>query len=494
MDAAANIGTVARGVASPRACSRSQTSLNPHDSNDVGPQSDVAADADAGSRAATATADTGRRADGRRNASRLGLDPGQADELEEGDTEVTEQAKRQQSRAWVLRFDAPISLTRERFVEAFGRSTRVIGRVMLSTKRTERHPEGYRHIHAVIQSRTKSPIKRGTVWTQVYRLLGWNEDEDSGEERPSVYCEKPRHGITPCIDYTIKTEKRNREGDLLESAVDEPWGNCAPEDFHGYSHTAVTADDLRRMVLEEGRTKREILDDPDTAEYIARHGRYLEDLIAQRLENQFRQTERPVRTLYVYGASNTGKSTAVQEWIRRQGYGPLDVFRVASWKRDPFGDYAGEPVLLIDDLRLNASLASCDFQTWLQLLDRFPVRLPARYHDIWAGYRLVAITSNLSPDEQLQAIAAITSNDADHDAFLRRLTCILQVDAKGVLADRTTEFHSAPQPDRRLTPNDISRLWNRHTQVDAWRQDSFDTDGLPDPFAENGTMPKEAKA
>ena len=133
-------------------------------------------------------------------------------------TAITRAAKNVQSRQWMIRCDAPTWLTEEDLLDAFGEKCRVIGRVMMSERSTEDHPCGYRHLHAVIQDRKKAPIRQSTIWNAIRKMLRWKDSEHDGKQ-PSIYSDKPRHGINHAIDYSVKAEKTDEHGNVLEKAL-----------------------------------------------------------------------------------------------------------------------------------------------------------------------------------------------------------------------------------------------------------------------------------
>ena len=290
--------------------------------------------------------------------------------------------KDESSTIWIVRFDAPECLTKETFLGTFGDTMRVAGRVMLSKASTKAHPNGYRHMHAVVEARVnakgrKSPIRKSRIWNAISKMLG----EKKGQPPSSRYICKPLHGVTAAVDYCLKGEKRDEKGNLHETAVSEVWANCDKRDFSHYGENAKTLEDLRCEVLIAGTPRRELYANPEWTTILASRSRYVDDLYAQRMEDQFAHDDREVKTVYLYGPSSTGKTTAVSEWLASEGFSEVDgIARCGSFIRGPFDNYEGQPVLLIEDLRITEDvLKQVPFDTWLGILDTKPVLLPARY-------------------------------------------------------------------------------------------------------------------
>lgn len=80
----------------------------------------------------------------------------------------------------------------------------------------------------------------------------------------------------------------------------------------------------------------------------------------------------------------------------------------------PFDGYNGEDIILFDEYR--SSLPIGDF---LQYLDCYPCRLPARYHDKVACYTKIFIISNISLDKQYQNIQI--EQPQTYNALIRRI-------------------------------------------------------------------------
>ena len=94
-------------------------------------------------------------------------------------------------------------------------------------------------------------------------------------------------------------------------------------------------------------------------------------------------------------------------------YGYSNVYKITNYEH-PFDGYNGEDIILFDEYR--SSLPIGDF---LQYLDCYPCRLPARYHDKVACYTKVFIISNISLDKQYQNIQ--NEQPQTYNALIRRI-------------------------------------------------------------------------
>lgn len=93
-----------------------------------------------------------------------------------------------------------------------------------------------------------------------------------------------------------------------------------------------------------------------------------------------------------------------------------DIFRVSNYEH-PFDDYEGQPVLVLDEF--NSQL---QFQLMLNILDRYPCKLPCRYRDAWAGWTEVWIVSNKSLPQQYEGV-----DEQIRPALDRRISEVLKM-------------------------------------------------------------------
>jgi hypothetical protein len=117
---------------------------------------------------------------------------------------------------------------------------------------------------------------------------------------------------------------------------------------------------------------------------------------------------RDVAVEYWFGATGTGKTRSV---MSTHDIG--DIYRISDYK-NPFDGYAGQSVLVLDEYRSSLSISLL-----LNILDGYPLDLPARYSNKTAMYNKVYVISNMDlrrqyPHEQYREMET-------WDALLRRI-------------------------------------------------------------------------
>lgn len=126
------------------------------------------------------------------------------------------------------------------------------------------------------------------------------------------------------------------------------------------------------------------------------------------LEEKYRKEFRLLQVTYIWGKAGLGKTRGIMD-----KYGYENVFRVTDYDK-PFDGYAGEDVLLMDEFR-----SSLPFSLTLNVLDGYPLMLPARYSKRVACYTKVFIVSNIPLEKQYPNIRL--EEPDSYDAFLRRI-------------------------------------------------------------------------
>lgn len=151
------------------------------------------------------------------------------------------------------------------------------------------------------------------------------------------------------------------------------------------------------------------------AEIIKKHPSYatktssLEQARQTVLEEKFKNVRREVETFYIYGDTGTGKTRSIMD-----KYGYSNVYKITNYEH-PFDGYGGEDIIIFDEYR--SSLPIGDF---LQYLDCYPCRLPARYHDKVACYTKIFIISNIPLNQQYKNIQI--EQPQTYNALIRRIS------------------------------------------------------------------------
>lgn len=117
---------------------------------------------------------------------------------------------------------------------------------------------------------------------------------------------------------------------------------------------------------------------------------------------------RDVKVIYLAGESRSGKTSFVYDQ-----HGFKNMYRINDYKH-PFDAYGFEDVLVLDEFRGQLPLS-----LMLNLLEGYPLNLPARYENKWAGYNTVYIISNRKIEEQYTDIQII--DPESYNAFVKRI-------------------------------------------------------------------------
>lgn len=187
----------------------------------------------------------------------------------------------------------------------------------------------------------------------------------------------------------------------------------------------------------DGTISKEEVEKRLTGSQYARYHSQIEAVWAKRLENlaaefhkKMREEGRTIESIWIFGASETGKSSLAKEIVRKQGR----PYFVAGSNKDRFQNYQSEPSIWIDELRPT----DFDFSQLLRLLDPYgeAIMAPARYHDKALACDLVVISTVYSPFEfHKEAFKFEKRNDAESVwQLIRRLSVIIEMDAYTIKA------------------------------------------------------------
>ncbi|PJM75367.1 hypothetical protein [Bifidobacterium simiarum] len=120
---------------------------------------------------------------------------------------------------------------------------------------------------------------------------------------------------------------------------------------------------------------------------------------------------RDIEVHYLYGAPGVGKTSHVYN-----RYPIKDIYRVTDYRR-PFDEYDRQKVLVLDEYD-----SQFDWNTLLTYLDRYPLMLPARYHNHQACYTVVWMLSNLPLEAQYPEVRG-----ERRQALIRRINEVLHM-------------------------------------------------------------------
>lgn len=287
---------------------------------------------------------------------------------------MSEKKKCAQSRSWVLTIPAE-KHDRAAVIAALEPYT-YVGQL-------ERGESGYLHWQVLIEN--PSPVRFLTLKTRL----------------PAAHIE-PRQGtVAQAVAYVTKEDTR------VADEIPLAKGEIRTSDEKG---RRSDVERVRAAILEEGRSVDDVLLNLPEA---ARMPRYVSELAAARDRQAARGAERDVAVTYVYGEPGAGKTRWVYDTHE-------DVYRVTNYHH-PFDAYDGQQVLVFDEFA-----GQLDIQMMNNLLDRYPLDLPARYRDRPARYTEAVIVSNLAPWDVYVWEPAVIRR-----AFARRLGRVLLMEAGG---------------------------------------------------------------
>lgn len=285
-----------------------------------------------------------------------------------------EKPKYEKSRSWVFTLSAK-HVSEDELIEKLNGYT-WIGQL-------ERGEGGFEHYQGYIDNET--PIRFKTLRNKL----------------PEIHLE-PRMG-TPLQAYEYVTKEKTRIGKVLGNMEKPP-----EEKKRGRGQ-------ILESLHERIRNGEKVDDIIQTSPEAIPHIKNLREVEQSLIRTAARKKKfRDVTVNYLYGETGVGKTHYVYE-----KYGD-DLHTITDYTH-PFDTYNGEKVLVMDEFN-----SQIKFELMLKLLDRYPVELPARYHNRWAAYEEVWIISNLRLQEMYPSVQE--SSSEQWDAFLRRIHNYYEMD------------------------------------------------------------------
>ena len=241
--------------------------------------------------------------------------------------------------------------------------------------------------------------------------------------RQDVFRVLKAHGISDAhLEKTRRTGAAARYCSKSETRQAGPWWSS--EDFRESSVRKAKASGsgavgdrlLLADAVDEGMSPQEIaLDDKLRLLLTSANISFVEKIWTAQKAKKWSSEQREVEVTYLWGETGVGKTRSVREAVP-----PEKLYAATLSSRDPFGKYAFEPVLLLDEFRGDYPLPEL-----LQLLDRYPVQLDRRYENSWAAWNRVFICSNWPLEDLYRDCPA-----ADRAALRRRISKIIHMEGK----------------------------------------------------------------
>ncbi|MCC4121052.1 Rep family protein [Lactococcus lactis] len=258
---------------------------------------------------------------------------------------------------------------------------------------------------------------------------------------------KGRYGRLNCLAYLIHAKNLDKyqyspeEVQTFETFDYQEFIDENLEDFKKYNATDKRKKgeiglDLALQEVQQGKLKlREIMRDENLALLYAGHmQKFSEAFEFYGLRNamlrldELEQGKYDLAVLYIQGAPGIGKSylarevaQKVREYGNKNGFAS-DVFSASS--SNPFDDYYGEDILILDDLR-QESLKVSD---WLKLFDPLnTAKMSARYRNKMIVPRLVIVANYKSVE---QFFGSFNFKNEDINQFKRRINFSSKISEK----------------------------------------------------------------
>ena len=175
--------------------------------------------------------------------------------------------------------------------------------------------------------------------------------------------------------------------------------------------------------VKDGMSNKEILAiDPSFAFHLEHIDKLRQDIRFEKYltENRF------IKVHYLWGDSGTGKTRSIYE-----KHPPEEICRITHYPSRgnvQFDAYKGQSVLVFEEFHSEIPISMM-----LNLLDIYPLMLPARYHDRIACYLTVYITSNIPLEEQYKDIHK--DKLETWNAFLRRIHTVTEFRKDGTIRE-----------------------------------------------------------
>ena len=146
------------------------------------------------------------------------------------------------------------------------------------------------------------------------------------------------------------------------------------------------------------------------------------------LESQYLTKFRDIEVTYIYGKPGSGKTSYIYN-----NFGFESVYNVPMYDYTAFDNYNCEDILLLDEFTGQWSV-----QYMNKLLDRYPLRLRARFANKVACYTKVFIISNYKLSELYKTEQA--ENLDIYNSFKRRIKTILKIEHGGKIIKERENF------------------------------------------------------
>lgn len=224
------------------------------------------------------------------------------------------------------------------------------------------------------------------------------------------YIAPRQFSVSSCLAYCSKESTR----------IEGPWDKGEAQ--LPATDTKTILLDAENQLAEGSTTVDSLLLNPETRSAARRHLNYLRAIEEASLRNRWSKTDRHVTTHLLYGPPRTGKTWG----LTHERYDYNDVYRVTDW-RNPWDSYQSQPVLILDEFE-----GQPDFHVLCQILEGYPMELPARYSNKFAAWSEVWIVSNASLEEIVEIYRQRGVSESMLPSLPGRISEVIHHEAPGI--------------------------------------------------------------
>lgn len=183
--------------------------------------------------------------------------------------------------------------------------------------------------------------------------------------------------VSSCLAYCSKEQSR----------IEGPW--TKGEAKLPSTDTKEVLVDAENQLAEGLTSVDSLLLNPETRPACRVHLNWLRAIEEAAIREKWSKDDREVTTHFLFGPPRTGKTWSLTHERFQKG----EFYSVTNWK-NPWDSYRQQPVLILDEFE-----SQPDFHFLCQILEGYPLELPARYLNRWAAWNEVWIISNASLNE-----------------------------------------------------------------------------------------------
>lgn len=237
------------------------------------------------------------------------------------------------------------------------------------------------------------------------------------------YISPRQFSVSSCLAYCSKSKTR----------IEGPWTR---------GEASLPSTDTKTLLLEaendlaEGSTTVDaLLLNPETRGAARRHLTYLRAIEEASMRSRWSKTDRQVTGHLMWGPPRTGKTWS----LTHERYDYNDVYRVTDW-RNPWDSYQSQPILILDEFECQP-----DFHVLCQILEGYPMELPARYSNKFAAWNEVWIVSNADLEDLVELYRRQGVSESMLPSLPGRISEIVHHTAPGVEVSSIPESWLAMQ-------------------------------------------------